>query len=72
MYHNNNDDDVDYKIIHYDGDTQTLIQTSHVHGTSYTDFSVDDDSDFWPNDSTLNGGVVIVFHNEVDNVNTTS
>jgi hypothetical protein len=69
VYHNINDDDVDYKIIHYDGDTQTLTQTSHVHGTSYTDFSVDDDSDFWPNDSTLNGGVVIVFHNEVDNVN---
>jgi hypothetical protein len=70
VYHNNNDDDVDYKIIHYDGDTQTLTQTSHVHGTSYTDFSVDDDSDFWPNDSTLNGGVVIMFHNEVDNTNT--
>ena len=69
VYHNINDDDVDYKIIHYDGDTQTLTQTSHVHGTSYTDFSVDDDSDFWPNDSTLNGGVVIMFHNEVDNVN---
>ena len=69
VYHNINDDDVDYKIIHYDGDTQTLTQTSHVHGTSYTDFSVDDDSDFWPNDSTLNGGVVIMFYNEVDNVN---
>jgi hypothetical protein len=69
VYHNINDDDVDYKIIHYDGNTQTLTQTSHVHGTSYTDFSVDDDSDFSPNDSTLNGGVVIMFHNEVDNVN---
>ena len=69
VYHNNNDDDVDYKIIHYDGDTQTLTQTSHVHGTSYTDFDVDDDSDFWPNDSTLNGGVVIMFYNEVDYVN---
>lgn len=69
VYHNNNDDDVDYKIIHYDGDTQTLTQTSHVHGTSYPDFDVDDDSDFWPNDSTLNGGVVIMFYNEVDYVN---
>ena len=69
VYHNNNDDDVDYKIIHYDGDTQTLTQTSHVHGTSYPDFDVDDDSDFWPNDSTLNGGVVIMFYNEVNYVN---
>lgn len=69
VYHNYDDNSVDYKIIHYDGNTQTLTQTSHVRGTSYTNINVDEDSDFWPNDSTLNGGVVIMFHNEVDSTN---
>ena len=66
VYHNGDDDSVDYKIIHYNGDTETLTQTSHVHGANYTDFNLDGDSDFWPNNSTVNGGVVITFYNNVD------
>lgn len=69
VYHNYDDNSVDYKIIHYDGNTQTLTQTSHVHGTSYTNINVDEDSDFSPNDSTLNGGVVIMLYNELDYTN---
>jgi hypothetical protein len=66
VYHNGDDDSVDYKIIHYNGDTETLTQTSHVHGANYTDFNIDGDSDFWPNSSTVNGGVVITFYHNVE------
>jgi hypothetical protein len=34
-----NDSDVDYKIIQYDGNTNTLINASHVKGTNYPNYN---------------------------------
>lgn len=68
VYYNDNDDTVDYKIIHYNGNTETLIESSHVRGTSYSQISMVGQSDFWPtNSSRNNGGVVIMFFNETSN-----
>ena len=64
MYYNYNDDEVDYKIIHYNGETETLRQTTHVRGTNFSSFSMNGDEDFEANDGAeKTGGVVITFYN---------
>jgi hypothetical protein len=45
---NNN---VDYKIIHYNFDTTTLIETSHERGTVFSSFNWRNNSDFWPDEN---------------------
>jgi hypothetical protein len=65
IYYNDNDSDVDYKIIHYNGETTTLTQTSHIKGLNYPNRNIRGNSDFSPS-STENGGVVITFYNQVD------
>ena len=44
VMYNGNDSDVDYKIIQYDGNTNTLINTSHVKGTNYPNYNTYADS----------------------------
>jgi hypothetical protein len=67
MYYNYDDNQVDYKIIHYNGETETLRQTTHVRGSNFPEFSMDGDEDFWANDSAeKTGGVVITFYNNLD------
>jgi hypothetical protein len=67
MYYNYNDDEVDYKIIHYNGETETLRQTTHVRGTNFSSFNMNGNEDFWANDSAeKSGGVVITFYNDLD------
>lgn len=68
VYYDYDDNTVDYKIIHYNGNTETLIEASHVRGTSYSQISMVGQTDFWPtNSSRNNGGVVIMFFNETNN-----
>lgn len=68
VYYNSDDNTVDYKIIHYNGNTETLIESSHVRGTSYNQITMVGQPDFWPtNSSRNNGGVVITFFNETNN-----
>ena len=64
IYWNNNDVEVDYKIIHYNGNTDTLIETSHVKGASYSSIDINGNVDFYPSTNNENrGGVVIMFYN---------
>ena len=49
---NNNDVDVPYRIVHYDGNTNNLIVTSHARGIIYESFDILSDDTFWPNSST--------------------
>jgi hypothetical protein len=59
-----NDETVDYKIINYNGNTETLIETSHARGIEYgamTILGTDDSGPSWGNMN--NGGVVIILHN---------
>lgn len=65
VYYNGDENAVDYKIIHYNGDTETLTQTSHVRGANYTTINIQGDNDFWSNNSTINGGVAITLYNSI-------
>ena len=72
-YYNGDDWDVDYKIIHYNGNTDTLVQTSHVRGESYQNINIIGNNDFWPSYENLNNGAVLLsFFNQIgwDNVGT--
>ena len=67
VYYNNNDSTVDYKIIHYNGNTNTLIETSHVRGLNYGSINLNGDQSYWPSSSNLKrGGVVIMFYNNIN------
>lgn len=62
MYHKYEDTSVDYKIVHYNGDTGTLTETSHVRGANYITYNMRGDDNFYPEQSLKNGGVVITFY----------
>jgi len=73
VYYDDNDWDVDYKIIHYNGNTDTLVQTSHVRGELYQNIGIRGNNDYWPSSENLNdGAVVMIFYNQIgwDNVGT--
>lgn len=59
---------VDYKIIHYNGTTGTLTETTHVRGSNYDGINLFGDESYWPNDN-VDGSVVISLYNEVGYVN---
>jgi hypothetical protein len=59
-FYNNNDVNVAYKIVHYNGDTQTLIETSHNRGTEYDNISMDGDRNFWSTSTDRNNGAIII------------
>lgn len=67
IYSNNDDYAVDYKIIHYNGETETLTQTSHVRGVDYANYDMQGDNDFWSDSTNINGGVVITLYNQINN-----
>jgi hypothetical protein len=70
VYYNDSDVDVDYKIIHYNGNTESLVQTTHVRGANYDSFNMYGRTDFWANyDNLNNGGVAIMFYNNVTSDN---
>jgi hypothetical protein len=62
VYYDGDDNSVNYKIIHYNGDTETLTQTSHVRGANYTSINIQGDNDFYSNESGVNGGVAITLY----------
>jgi hypothetical protein len=65
VYYNWDDNSVDYKIIHYNGTTQTLIETSHVRGINYPSTEMAGSYGFSPSDR-VDGSVVISFYNAVN------
>jgi hypothetical protein len=66
IYSKYDDNNVDYKIIHYNGETETLTQTSHVKSSNFSNYNIQGDGDFWPNDSGEKiGGVVITLYNNI-------
>jgi hypothetical protein len=67
VYFNGDDVDVDYKIIHYNGNTETLIEDSHIRGFDYGSIDMIGNSDYFPSSSNINnGGVVIMFRNSIN------
>jgi hypothetical protein len=58
----NGNSNIDYKIIHYNFDTETLIETSHERGTSFANFEYNSDSDFYPDESG-NQNLLMTFSN---------
>jgi len=65
VYYNWDDNNVDYKIIHYNGTTQTLTETSHVRGDNHINIQISGDDSFYPNDN-IDGGVLISFYNDIE------
>ncbi len=66
VYYNGNDWGVDYKIIHYNGNTESLIETSHVRGESYQYLDIIGNNDYWPSYENLNNGAVLIsFYNQI-------
>jgi hypothetical protein len=64
VYYNYDDVDVDYKIISYNSNTLTLIQTSHVRTSSYSNINMNSQNNFYPADDGQNkGGIVLSFYN---------
>jgi hypothetical protein len=68
VYYNWSNTAVDYKIIHYNGTTETLTETSHVRGSNYDSINLNGDESYWPN-SRVDGSVVISFYNDVSYTN---
>lgn len=67
-YYNGDDVDVDYKIIHYNGNTDTLIEGSHVRGLNYSSIDMVGSGVYYPSSNNTNkGGVVIMFYNYLNN-----
>lgn len=60
VFYNNNDVNVAYKIVHYNGDTQTLIETSHNRGTAYPNIYMVGDRNFWSSSLDRNNGAVVI------------
>ncbi len=60
VFYNSNDVNVAYKIVHYNGDTQTLIETSHNRGTAYPNIYMDGDRNFWSSSLDRNNGAVVI------------
>ena len=63
VLYNCNDVNVDYGIIHYNFNTTTLINTSHVRGDNYSQKDQKHDSPFWPNDNASEN-LLLAFHND--------
>lgn len=69
VYYNDGDNSIDYKIVHYNSNTSTLTQTSHVRGTNYPGCDVYSDNNFYPERSEVNGGIVMMFFNSLNYTN---
>jgi hypothetical protein len=64
VYWNNQDNSVDYKIIHYNHTTETLTLSSHVRGVNYPSVDLEGDDSFYPQDF-VDGSVSIAFYKTV-------
>jgi len=60
VFYSYNDINVPYKIIHYNSDTSTLIQTSHNRGTEYQNINMQGYQNFWSNSVDRNNGAVVI------------
>jgi hypothetical protein len=67
IFWDNNDNTVDYKIYHFDGNTNTMVIETH-NREFYPEFVINANSRFYPDDNISNN-VVIVFHQIVNWVN---
>jgi hypothetical protein len=66
MFYNNSDVNTAYKIISYNFNTTTLIETSHPRGTEYQNMDWRSDSHFWPNEY-LSENLMISLYNNTNN-----
>lgn len=66
VYYNYDDLNVDYKIISYNSNTSTLIQTSHDRTSAYSNINMRAENDFYPSYmGETKGGIVISFYNNL-------
>ena len=63
---NQNDSNIDYKIIQYNLNNTTLIQTSHVRGDNYTFLSMANNTFYWPG-GNLSENLALTFSNNTWN-----
>ena len=61
VFYNNSDSSVDYKIYHYNGDTDILTESTH-NKTNYPSFSIESNNFFWPDDN-ISENLVLTFYN---------
>ncbi len=61
IFHNGDDSSVNYKIYHYNGDTDVLTESTH-NKTNYPSFDIESNNLFWP-DNNISENLVITFHN---------
>lgn len=62
-----NDNTVDYKIYHFDGNTNTMIIETHDR-EFYPEFTINSDNRYWPNNN-ISDNVIITFYQPVTWVN---
>lgn len=62
VFYDNNDNSVAYKIVHYNHDTTTLIETSHARGNEYESLNTTYNSDYGLSDGS-NQGLLLTFLN---------
>lgn len=46
VFYNNSDINVPYRIIHFDGETQSIIDDTHARGSNYSEFNISSDDIF--------------------------
>ena len=62
-YYDNNDINTAYKIVSYNFNTTTLIETSHARGTEYQNMDWRGWSYFWPDETLLDNLVMTLYDN---------
>lgn len=67
IFWDNNDNTVDYKIYHFDGNTNTMVIETHDR-EFYPEFGVNSNARFYPDDN-ISDNVVMVFYQSVNYAN---
>jgi len=67
VFWNNGDVNVDYFIIHYDGNTDTLETMTHERGVNYQSINTNSDSRFFPNNGGCESFVISLYNSDTSN-----
>ena len=61
VFYNYNDVNVDYKIVHFDGETNLITESSHPRGTIFQNLNVNADDITWPEEE-IPSALLIAFY----------
>ena len=71
LFYNNGNSAVDYFIVHYDGNTDTLNTTTHDRGTNYESYDTFSDTRFFPNNGGCESFAITLYkYNTNNNIGT--